>query len=156
MEFEETGSYNLNFDMIAEDVNSHSAVRILAYQLKQNPYYRIGPFLKGLNDKDLTELQEICEAQVAMGDEAHDPFEAIMLLALMLAAAEGVEITDDSIHHIANVMTALVTMEGLRRKGFVEVMYDKVSFGPEFSEEVVIKKTQLFEDYLRNLEDGQE
>ena len=156
MEFEETGSYNMNFDIIAQDTTSHSAVRILAYQLKENPYYRIGPFLKSLNDADLQELQEIAETQAEMGDDVHDPFEAIVLLGLMLAAAEGVDITDESIHHIANVMTALITMEALRRRGFVEVMYDKVSFGPEFSEEVVVKKTPLFEEYLRNLGDDQE
>jgi hypothetical protein len=156
MEFEETGSYNLNFDIIAEDTNSHSAVRILAYQLKQNPYYRIGPFLQSLKDKDLKELQEICEEQAEVGDEVYEPFESVVMLALMLAAAEGVEITDDSIFTIANIMTVMITMEALRRKGFVEVKYDKVSFGPEFAEEVVVKKTKLFDDYLKNLEDGQE
>ena len=152
MEFEDN-SYNLNLEAIASDISFHSSVRLLALFLKENPYYRIGEFLKSLSQTDLTSLQEICEKQTDNDEEVFGPFENIMLLGLMLANAEGVAIEDENVHSITNVMIAMITMESLRRKGFVEVNYDKVSFGEEYKHEVVVRKTEKFDNYLDGLED---
>jgi hypothetical protein len=154
MEFEDE-SYNLNLEQIAAATDYHSSVRLLAYKLKENPYYRIGNFLMEMSGTDLTSLQEVCEEQAELGDEIYDPFENVVLLALMLASAEGVVIDEERVHTVVNIMTAMITMESLRRKGFVEVNYDKVSFGEECADEIVVKKTDVFNEYLRKLEDDE-
>jgi hypothetical protein len=150
---DENNSYTFDLKQLASLPNMHSSVRMLAYQMMENPYHRIGPFLTGLSDHDIETLSDICHEQARDEDVVCESFENIMLLGMMLATAEGVEVNDESVYTITNIMVAMITMESLRRKGFVKVFYDKVSFGPEFAQEKVVVKTDLLDKYIEGLED---
>jgi hypothetical protein len=155
MDYEDNDSYVFDLNKIANLSSTHSSVKLLAHQMMINPYHRIGPFLTGLSDHDIKTLLDICEKQAHDQDVTYEPFENIMLLGMMLATGEGVEVNDESVYTITNIMVAMITMESLRRKGFVKVFYDKVSFGPEFAQEKVVVKTDKMDKYIEGLEDDE-
>lgn len=67
-------------------------------------------------------------AMEMMSDREDDPLsEQAVALAVILCQGEGVEIVEDMLQRVAYLVQVLM-MEGLARKGFIDMHYDNISF----------------------------
>lgn len=152
-EYDENGGYVANLEKVAGDVDYLPIVRLTAAGLISNPYNTVGNWLQNVANGDLNDLLEIIneqhDAYELDPDAMIDAYDNIVLLTLILAQSEGVDLEDfDDLHDNVGILSILLTTEGLARKGLVNIMYDQVSFGSEFRDVVVAKRTKLFDDYM--------
>ena len=157
-DFNEDMGYTTNLEKIVTDTNYLPIVRNTAARLIEQPYETIGYWLQNISDSDLGDLLHIVEEQQDAYDQDEDAivdeYDNILLLAMMLSQSEGVDMDDfDTVHETTNIFAILLTTEGLARKGFVKIKYDKLSFGSEFRDIVVAEKTDLFDDYMNGDEE---
>jgi hypothetical protein len=152
------GGYLANLEKIAAETEYLPIVRLTATELIANPYNTVGSWLQSLANGDLADLLDIVERQHEAyeldQDAMIEDYDNIVLLTLMLAQSEGVDLEDfEELHDTVNIFAVLLTTEGLARKGFVTFNYDKVSFGTEFRDVVVAQRTKLFDDYMEGDEE---
>jgi hypothetical protein len=152
------GGYLANLEKIAAEAEYLPIVRLTATELIANPYNTVGGWLQSLANSDLADLLDIVERQHEAyeldQDAMIEDYDNIVLLTLILAQSEGVDLEDfEELHDNVNIFAVLLTTEGLARKGFVTFNYDKVSFGTEFRDVVVAQRTKLFDDYMEGDEE---
>lgn len=134
-------SFELNYDKIIESKDFLAVTRLLATQLKSNPYQKVGEFFKQLSDSDLETLSGIVEEYHDNKDENAEHFEEVLLIAEMLAAAEGVnDRTLDDVMGRTTQMMVFITLEQLYRKNLIKLHHDNMSFGEDASDKVVAEK----------------
>lgn len=136
MDAEYTGGYNVNFNEVLKHTKSLAITRMLAKDIMANPYMALGDFFKSVSDSDLKTLCAIAE------DNEHDNFEDLILMAMMLASAEGVESPADfdGVRALVAQFTGYLIIESLSRKGLVKVYHENMSFGDEFGDKIVVEK----------------
>jgi hypothetical protein len=129
-------NYNVNFKHVANEKSLLSSTRLLALDLTKNPYTTIGGFLKNLSNGDLEELVKIIDT-----GEHHSHFEDLMLISMMLAAAEGtVGNTLDTACENLNAFNTYVICESLSRKGLAKVHHENMSFGYDMKDKMFVEK----------------
>ena len=134
-DFDEDGEFNINYEKVLYEERFLPVTRLLAADLIKSQYMPIGDFIKSLSDNTLEELNEIC------GDENHPNFEEMILIAEMLAAAEGTNIGGTpEVHQRLNLFITWLVFESLKRKGLVRIFYENISFGEDMGEKVVVEK----------------
>lgn len=142
MDYDEQGytfPMTINYDKISKDKSFLPFVRILAMDMNENPYISIGTFLQSISDHDLKGFMAIIE------DNEELALEHIILLTEMLAQGEGLasenltQLTDRT-----NTMLTYMVIESLKRRGFVKVFYENISFGDEFGDKIIVEK--LFDE----------
>ncbi len=135
MENEPMDHYTINYDKIINDRKLHPSTRLLAVDLLSNPYKVVGDFMREMPDEDLASLLNIAD------DEESDRFSEILLLAEMLARAEGLETPDlDTLTNRINLMVGFLAVETLDRQGLAIAIRENMSFGDEVSQKVIVKK----------------
>lgn len=145
---EDYESFELNYDKIIQSTEFLAVTRLLAAQLKETPYRKVGDFFKNLSDSDLELLTEICEEYHDNKDEDTAHFEEMLLIAEMLAAAEGVnDRTLDDVMGRTTQMMVFVTLETLSRKKLIKLHHDNMSFGEDAGSKIVAEKIPgVFDD----------
>jgi hypothetical protein len=134
MEKEE--NYNVNFKHVANEKSLLSSTRLLALDLTKNPYMTIGDFFKNLSNGDLEELVKIIDT-----GEHHVHFEDLMLISMMLAAAEGtVGNTLETACENLNAFNTFVICESLARKGLAKIHRQNMSFGEDMKDKMIVEK----------------
>jgi hypothetical protein len=93
-------------------------IRLVAEKLRAVDYLNVGTFLKELTNADLVELLRYCNAITEKKDH-DDALDCIVLLAEMLAQAEGAPVDTTDINRIANLMI-LLTFEDMARQNIIE------------------------------------
>ena len=157
-DFDENGEYTVVLSVIGEDTDRLPITCHLARELMENPYMTIGQFLRNLTNDDLKSMCDIIEQQFEH-DRADDGeiaayYEDVVLVSLMLAQAEGLTVNGvEDVERFSNTLAVLLTAEGLKRKGFVKMHYEHISFGEEYADSIVAEKTDLLDDYLNREED---
>lgn len=113
----------------------HSAapavVRLTALQLSQAPSYtRPGEWLENLTGADLEYLMMILDQ---MDDTRDNPYtEAMILLSMILAQAEGVDTeSEGTAHKHVNVLAQFLVLESMFRKGLIDINRTNMSFGED-------------------------
>jgi hypothetical protein len=125
-------TYFINLEKIQEYPNILAVTKLLAIRLQNNPYMKIGNFLKNLSDADLKTLLDIEENDSQMED--------ILMMSFLLARAEGVENgTVGLITLHTNMFQNFITAESLYRKGLIELYHDNLSFGEEAGDKVIAR-----------------
>jgi hypothetical protein len=110
-------------------------VKVTAQNLKKNPYMSLADFFKSLNLADMTVLNIIGE-MAADGDGRC--LSDIIVLVEMLTRAEGTEVVEVSAAtDNVNYFMTLITIVSLWHKGAVDVVWENMSFGPEFADKDV-------------------
>ena len=154
MEFNDN-EFSVNFKAITEHSEFLSITKFTAAQLIETPYMSLGDFLKNISNTDLETLLNIIdetqEMEALNNEEPGPDFENVVMLALMLSSAEGLDTNSvEELHQNVNCLIALLTCEGLRRKNLVEIIYNNVSFGEDYKDKVIVKQTdklkKMFED----------
>jgi len=143
-DYEDDGPIEINYDNVVSCKDCLSVTRILAVDLKENPYLTVGFFLKNITDVDLKILSDIVDKNfdIEDDDEVKDPGLAdVVLIAEMLARAEGIiSESDDELMQKVNQFMMFISVESLRRKGLVKVYHENMSFGEDAGERVVVEK----------------
>lgn len=145
------GEYTIDFNEVIKHKDLFAVTRLLAASLQQTPYMHPGMFIKDLTDTDLQTLLDHV-------DPEHSSFENMMLIALMLTAAEGIATTNEQVHRSINAMIVMLSSESLRRKGLVKVHHQNFSFGEDADNKIVLEKIEGI-DYNRlidRLDDGEQ
>jgi hypothetical protein len=137
----EEQSFNVKYENIVKEKSLLSITRLLAADISKNPYMTVGDFFKDITDGDLSSLSKIID----IGEE-HKNFEDIMLISMMLAAAEGCEASklDEYVNHF-NQFAMFVACESLFRKGIVKLYRENMSFGEDLKNAIIVEK--LDENY---------
>jgi predicted DNA-binding transcriptional regulator len=114
----------VNMSAVTQDKNSPAFIRLLAVDLIQNPYKSVGDFLKELNDSDLELLMNLVEEPEDMSTQN------ILLLAMMLATAEGLEFAKDEkqVQMRMAQLTSFIVVESLYRKGLIKAYHENMTF----------------------------
>ena len=134
-DFEEDGEFSINYEKVLYQDGFLPVTRLLAADLIKSQYMSIGDFLKSLSDNALHELNEIAE------DENNPHFEEMILLAEMLAAAEGTNLGGiPQVHERVGMFITMLVFESLKRKGLVKLHYENISFGADMGEKIVVEK----------------
>ena len=134
-DFDFTFPMEINYERVLKTNSILPMVRLLAADLMNNPYMTIGAYLQRARDEDLQLILEASE------DEEDERLSDILLMAEMLAKAEGVE-TDsfEEVYKHLNCFITLAAVASLERKGLIEADYDVMSFGEEFAHHAIAKR----------------
>jgi hypothetical protein len=136
MIMEDNQNYHVNFKHVANEKSLLAITRLLAMNLTKNPYMTIGDFIKNLSDGDLEEFVTIID-----DGEHHTHFEDLMLISMMLSAAEGSDGKSlDTCTQNLNALTTFIICESLYRKGFVKIYHDNMSFGEDMKDKMIVEK----------------
>ena len=128
MSDDDIDNYEVNYDRVAEDTQSHAIVRLLAINLKINPYLTVGEWLQSLSDGSLEDMIDIVNAE----DSDESAMSNMILLVLMLTRAEQVFIrSDDDLARSIGMLRMFVCMASLQRKGMIKAFYENMSFGED-------------------------
>lgn len=135
-EFENYEEYSINLKKITEQHDFLAVTKLLAQSLMIEPYLTPGKWFKQLSDHDLNMLSGVIDE----GDEGPH-FQELLLIAEMLAQAEGVDERNlTAATERVNMLTILLTCVSLARKGMVKVNYQNMSFGADMKDKVVVEK----------------
>ena len=125
----------INYQNILNAKDLLPMVRLLAADLMANPYMTLGAYFQTAKDTDLELIMEVSE------DEEDERLSDVLLMAEMLAKAEGVETEDiDDVHNHLNAFITLAAVTSLDRKNLVDANYDVMSFGEEFAQHIIAKR----------------
>jgi|TARA_R110000868_G_scaffold53341_7_gene167554 hypothetical protein len=137
-------AFEINYDNVIECKECLNVTRLLAADLKSNPYMTVGYFLKTISDVDLKILNDIVEESsgIEADDEVTNPGLAdVVLIAEMLVRAEDLMSENDTdLMKRVNQFMVMITCETLARKGLVKVYHENLSFGEDASKRVIVKK----------------
>lgn len=106
-------------------------IREAARRLREADYMDIGTFLNELSKADLEELVGYCNAITVHKDHG-DALDCIVLLAEMLAQAEGAPLDKPDLNRTANLMI-LLTFEDLARKNVIEFFREQATLGEDLT-----------------------
>lgn len=126
--------YAFDYDKVLASKEHPAVCKLLVIQLRDNPYMRVGQWLKSLPQPDLdflTDLNEMLDKPEPENDKAMTTYVA---LTGMLSAAEGVS-TDrndsDGFIDQLKMLSTLVTMESLFRKGLIDFVHANATLGDD-------------------------
>jgi hypothetical protein len=143
-EDEEYTDFDINYDNVISCKECLSMTRILAADLKSNPYMTVGDFLMNVSKSDLAILSDIVEQHMGYeeDDEVTDERMAdFVLMTEMLSRAEGlISEDDDDLTRKINQFMVMVTMESLYRKGLIKLYHENMSFGKDVEHRIVAEK----------------
>lgn len=141
---EQYTDFDINYDNVIASKECLSMTRILAADLKDNPYMTVGDFLMNISKSDLAILSDIVEQHMGFDedDEVTDERMAdFVLMTEMLSRAEGlISEDDDDLTRKINQFMIMVTMENLYRKGLIKLYHENMSFGKDVEHRIVAEK----------------
>jgi hypothetical protein len=141
---EQYTDFDINYDNVIASKECLSMTRILAADLKANPYMTVGDFLMNISKSDLAILSDIVENHMGFDedDEVTDERMAdFVLMTEMLSRAEGlISEDDDDLTRKINQFMIMVTMENLYRKGLIKLYHENMSFGKDVEHRIVAEK----------------
>lgn len=133
--FDENQPFQVNFANVLAQKDFMAITRMLAADIMSTPYMSVSDFMRKLSDEELDTLGEIAE------DEEHPRMDELILIAEMLAVAEGLESANiDIMHERINQLCIFLALEGLRRAGLVKLHYENMSFGEDFKDKIIAEK----------------
>lgn len=128
--------FSINYDTIMDADDMMNITRDCVRAVRKQNYTTVGEFLQMVMSSDIQEAVEIAS------DESHEKASQFMLIAEMLARAEGLDEAMDmnTMRDRTNTMINFIVIESLGRKGLVEVHHKNMSFGEDMAKEIVVSK----------------
>lgn len=106
-------------------------IREAARRLLNVDYMDVGTFLTELSKEDLEELVGYCN-DITVHKDHDKALDCIVVLAEMLAQAEGTPLDKPDFNRTANLMI-LLTFEDLARKNVIEFFREQATLGDDLS-----------------------
>lgn len=118
--------------------------RTLARKLMKSSYITVEQFLASLKDDEITTLLECADNEDDDGDIKHDEMQDLILIAEMLAVAEGLDNSNsyDGVHNRVSQLVAFLAVESLSRKGFVKAYRQNMSFGEDMAKKIIAERIE--------------
>jgi len=128
--------FEINYANVIRADDLLECTRDLARTLKHNPYLSFGDYMNEMPTAVLDELLEIADS------EHNDHFDELVLLSEMLSRAEGLDAsqTDEESVFRLNIFMSILAIEGLARKGLIQVYRENYSFGEDMLNKMVAKR----------------
>jgi hypothetical protein len=133
----------LNYGNIAMAEWLCPTIRLAALDLQKNPYIAVGDWFQKQSNNSIAELQQMAEiAYENPDDPENEEIEQLMLLTMMLAAAEGTDNMGDMAHLQKQLskLVMLITVVSLQRKGLVRVFYENLTLGADMDDAKIAEK----------------
>lgn len=126
----------VNMDKVLNDPRFSSLTKSVVHKIRKLTYFTLVEFLKEISDIDLQSMIENIDRMNSSTNIAED----LIILNELLCIAEGILVESDSesyenLYYFINV----IHCESLKRKGFVDIDYTKISFDPSFKDEIFAK-----------------
>lgn len=133
--------YVVNYKEVSNNNDMLAVTRMLATRMQKSPYITVKDFLSTLSDGDLEQLLEIAEEE---DYEQSTHYSELLLITEMLSRGEGL-ITRDVEHMTQNLnsFVAFLAIEGLARKGLVEVYRENMSFGEDMAKKIIVRVRKI-------------
>ena len=127
--------FEVNYEKVFKTNSVLPMARLLAATLMENPYMTVGMYMQKARDKELALIMEISE------DEEDERMSDLLLMAEMLARAEGVETNDiEAVQDHLQAFISFAAIASLDRKDMVDAHYENMSFGEEFHKHIIAKR----------------
>lgn len=127
--------FDINHEMIMRAdmmTCTHDCVRMI----QKNEYLTVGEYLQSITTSQLDEMLDVAE------DEDNPKMEEFLLIAEMLARAEGLEGSEDFeiLHKRLSIFIALIAVESLYRRGMIRIYRENFSFGDDMNTKKIAEK----------------
>ena len=147
--------FTINYDNIIQHKDCLPVTRLLAADLKANPYMTVGKFVHDLSDIDLGTLNTIAQRNITLPDDLEDlendpPFNEedidplmadIVLIAEMPSRAEGViSESDRDLARTTSMFMYYVMFESLYRKGLIKLHHKNMTFSEDSKHKMIVEK----------------
>lgn len=133
-----------NIDKILDTNIAKPVVKKAARKLKQHQYFMPSEFFVKLTRHEsdvLGEMAQILTDEEISDDKKGDEYNNLIILASILALAEGVYLEDEDMAYEAVKAVAVMCIANhLHRKGLVACYYDNFTFGPEGLDKVIMER----------------
>ena len=127
--------FQVNYDKVFRTNSVLPLARLLAATLMENPYMTVGTYMQKARDSELALIMEISE------DEEDERMSDLLLMAEMLARAEGVDSPDiETVQGHLQAFISFAAIASLDRKDLIDTHYENMSFGEEFHEHIIAKR----------------
>lgn len=124
--------YNIILDNVITCERFMLSTRVLAAELKINPYKTLKDYFNNLKDQDVFELSNRID---------RDELEEVLLLSEMLAFAEGSKSENlEDVTRNVNLFGSLIICESLYRKGLVDIVRENMSFDTSYYDKPVVRR----------------
>lgn len=141
--FEDGNQMVINLDKLVANDSYLITTRTLARKLMKSSYITVEQFLSSLKDDEITTLLE-CAEESEDDDVVHDEMQDLILIAEMLAVAEGLDSSNsyDGVHARVGQLVAFLAVESLSRKGLVKVYRQNMSFGEDMAKSIIAERIE--------------
>jgi len=133
-----------NIDKILDTNIAKPVVKKAARKLKQHQYFMPSEYFVKLTRHEsdiLGDMAQILTDEEISDDKKGDEYNNLILLASILAMAEGVYLEDeDQAYEAVRAVTVMCIANHLHRKGLVACYYDNFTFGPEGLDKVIMER----------------
>jgi hypothetical protein len=104
--------------------------------IQKNEYLTVGEYLQSITTSQLDEMLDVAE------NEENPKMEEFLLIAEMLARAEGLEGSEDFdiLHKRLNIFIALIAIESLYRRDMIRIYRENMSFGDDMNTKKIAEK----------------
>jgi len=133
-DFNPEDGYVINYEKVSRQKNLTHTTRVLALNLMENPYLKVGDFFKNISDHSLNELIELTNK------DDDDSVSETLLLSEMLSKAEGLDNEIKDMARNVGYLRVLVAGVSLHRKGMIKAYYNNMSFGDDTGDQIVFEK----------------
>lgn len=145
-EYDPDGEFSLDLNRIQNSKKTIVIARHLATEMKERSYITMKEFLEMLSDSDLQFLVDKIEENNEYMKESNDDgafckgFEDVLLMSMMMTAAEGLNIGDvDQVRDKLNRFVLILVCESLSRKGHVKFYRENATLGDELDEKILVE-----------------
>lgn len=141
--FEDGNQMVINLDKLVANDSYLITTRTLARKLMKSSYITVEQFLSNLKDEEITTLLE-CANTEDDEDVANDEMQDLILIAEMLAVAEGLDNSNsyDGVHARVGQLVAFLAVESLSRKGLVKAYRQNMSFGEDMAKSIIAERIE--------------
>lgn len=147
--FDDGSGMSLNYEKLINSRDYLAVTRKLATDLMAKPYMTVGQFINNLSAGDISQLLEMSvdddneDADTLDSiDETERHLEDLLLIAEMLAVAEGLPNSDsyDMVQNRVSQLIAFLAVESLARKGLVKSHPHNMSFGEDMAKKIIAER----------------
>jgi hypothetical protein len=122
----------INLDKVMNATQYPAVIRLAAMTVKTAGYLHPGEFFRTMSDRDLSILTQICDdmlVELLSDAQQKAVVEPLLVLSCVLALGEGAGEIDEqrAQRHLQSTMI-FVALEGLFRKGVIELNHPNISY----------------------------
>lgn len=150
--FEDGSVFIVNYDKILDSKSIPTSVKLAVFKGKEKGYLSFEEFLRTITDNEVAELGNIFEVANETQDTKNEVVMTAFAIAATLAQLEGAFIeTNEQLVDYFRTTSIGVSLEGLSRKGLVEINRQALGFIVYDENVSLVKLTDKGRDFTNKL-----